>query len=456
MIKQMSHKVKLAALAVAGIGLYYVIPITANLVGNAWQKYNAKSLIQETSKEVQRLEDCVRDCKSSVESNSFILMPSEKDNSERELIDSENKTIVLNNELEYARRAFGFKNFKDVREKLDSEFGMPKGQKRETLVDRAKAEEADMEKVKSYCLNKRNLKETNEKIEWELRERLKSPYWLEKTLEAPFSLAEIPEKHRWKVPVLTPELETALRKLPPELYNSLGVNLIAHQPALEHILQRGLGQSKQRGKVVYDSAFNTYRQVRPANDKLKDLPGGWYRAGRDDGKLTPEQHKALMEAQNKVMNLILDGDNSLKSLDNYLNELHTQYFVYVLSQSSKNTTFSHSRLVPNVSTDGDGNISVSLDTEHYNTDGKKFFYTLRTENPQGHKDEEVYVGQKDSEVTSSWRSWDYKQDETPRFVREWKRLHYDLQEIIKNKPWEQINPMIEPENLEEMPAYKRK
>jgi len=416
-------------------------------IQTAYKKHKAKNLIVSAEKEFADFRVTLNNAKQIVKNNEFLMTgPEETAPLYAEIKDSESYIEGLEEALSDAKSDFSTKDYDDVRRALDPKFGL-KNQTRATPAGIIMREKNDLQqKVINYCNEKRNARNAVVDNEWYLKARLKKPMQpgiIEKTGE----LAEIPPKFFNMIPVLTPDLEAKLREFNPEqggeinppFYNSMGANLVKHKAILEHIIEFGKTEEiKNRAKNMYFTAFDSYRKVMPLNDELV-----WYRAEKHDGKYSMESYKDLLARQNKPINFIHKGDNALASLDQYYKELHEQYFIYLSSQTKKDTTFTH--IDTDVTTDSNGNLKTET---HLRVEpGYKFYYILTTVTPAGSKNEEIYVGEEEG----AFASWRYKQDEQVGWVRGWKRLHFDNTSILSG--WQNaLNPKIE----KLMPECRRK
>jgi hypothetical protein len=219
----------------------------------------------------------------------------------------------------------------------------------------------------------------------------------------------------------------------PRLFNSLGAALISHKPALEHIQRFGKTPAiKEKAQQMYSGAFGYYLKVRDENDKLSV----WYRSEKNDGKYSLEDYKKLLLEQSFPVDDIQCGDDLLRGLTAYLNELHEQYYVFVSSQTHKHKEFRHTR----THTHRDSKGNTHLEFETYYTDGYEYFYILTTVRPGGTTTEEIRVG----EIDSLFFDWSYAGDEQVGCVRKWKRLHED-NTMIRNGWMRDLNPAIENE-----------
>ena len=409
-------------------------------IKTAYKKHQANKVLVETGKAVSDLENAVEQTRKTLDENSFILLEKEKQSSLDEIEDSTIKFLELQKEMLTERNLFEMRHYDDVRRSLDDNFDLPKGKTRITPKGIAEREKTEIESVWQRISYKRQSRDTAIRQEGDLIARLASP------LVPP--VLERKEKHnllteeqfKW-IPILNSDLEIKLKELPDELSNSLGVMLINHKPILEHIAKYGKADRvKDRPRGAFENAKTSYLQVMPLNDSL----AVFYRAKQHDGTFKQEDYDTLLTAQKKPLDLIASGDESLARLKAYNGELHEQYFVYVSGHDKSLTTFHHTRLVPTIEIDGDGNTSIGTDTEHYTTDGYKFYYIKTTISPRKTSHESIYVGEKDSLF---W-GWDYPTEQEVGYLVEWKQLHNDNSAITRGGWMKNINPYIEEKTSE--------
>ncbi len=405
-------------------------------IKNAYQRHKAETLIEAAYTDLSGLQAELHKAQQKTENNIFILTPEERTDLAGNLENLRAAELEIENELVPNRRHFFLGQYDKVRSHLDPEFGLENGQKRETPSDRIRVTYENAKKVIDFCEGKRTLRDTVFANELFLKARLKKPYNSAGMAELPDELALLPADMLAYVPTILQEMRDALKKgdIEPELYNSMGANILKRKQKLQHIIERAREErTKEKAKKMLSSAHDSYVQVKPRNDQLK----AWYRPSMD-GIFIVADYKALLGEQNTVVDLVHAGDNTLQYLDMYYDELHDQYYIYVADNSSRRTTFSHTRLVPSV--DFDGNVTLKTDT--YTTDGCKFYYTLRKVTSAGHSDDKIYVGERDGSCI-----WSYARDEQEGWVRTWKRLHYDNGSVRSG--WlKDLNPQIEPEYLE--------
>ncbi|MBI4143990.1 hypothetical protein HY486_01960 [Candidatus Woesearchaeota archaeon] len=426
------HKYMLLASA-ALAGLCFAIPHT-----KPYKKWRASQVLEETQQKFAMLEKAVSETQSIIDgARALMIYGSEKDAQYEGISDTRAKLVKLRTELQTQMELFKHQQFDTVRVNLHPTFGLSDG-KRETLADRIENEKVRLRSVSEYCEKRKQLRDEVWDHELYNKARLRKP--------ADPSLAEslddggiIPVDLWAYVPKLTKDLEDKLGPLGQELNNSMGKNLIDHQPKLEHILQKGkTDRVKQKTQTLYDAAMRTYKSVKAKNDGIER-----YRPSMD-GSYSMEDHERLRNQQQEVVSLIKQGDKLLSQLYDLHEELHKQYFVFVSGHRKTHKTFSHSKLVPDVHYDADGELVVGTKQKSYSTDGYRFFYVVRTVTPDGEREEEVYVGEKDSENSLFYSSWDYGREQEVGWVIEWKQLHND-NEDKKNGLVEHLSPFIEQE-----------
>lgn len=430
MLQKIKKHKKLAKLLAASLVLSATGWLSFPYIQTAYKRYQADKLIEATADESSKLENKIKETERLVKNNSFLLLADEKAHTQKELIDSENKLNEIRNELSYNKKMFVSGAYDSVRENLDSKFGLKKG-RRTTLIDKTGKEISDLQVVSDFCSKKRNLRDSVYSNELFLKARLKKPYKHEEMLEKTYELSLIPDEFFKLIPKSNYGLEGKLKQFSPDLYNSFGANLAVHQDMLSHIILKAKTESvKNHSKKLYDNALESYSKIRQMNDKLSC----WYRANLD-GTFAINDFENLLKEQLAITDLIHAGDNSLEDLDDYNKELHTQYFKFVFNHVKRKKYFSHSKLVYDFFSD-------ELKIKYYETEGFQFFYTLKTITPKGESEEEIFVGQKDSDNTLQYKSWDYKPSQQEGWVAEWKQLHNDNTEI-KSGQWSEINPIIE-------------
>ncbi len=425
--KYLNKKIVIPAI---GVAIAAVGAVSFPHLKEAYKKSKADTEITETSKEIENLKHKYSVADNSLKSNMFLMTgPDEVAPLLSEVTDSSQKLHDLEQRLLSAKVDFRNEKYDKVREQLNDTFNLEDGKERVTPKSIALAEQKDLEtKVIGYCDVKHGLRDSVVNNEWFLKARLKKPY-MNGMIERTEDFAEIPDSLFKMVPALDDDTKMRLETLPKELYNSMGVSLIKHKWTEEHIILTGLTEDiKISAEKLYGGAYSSYKDVMAKNDALLR-----YRASEHDGKMSVKEYEALKAAQSEVLVLVRRGDDSLSVLDDFLKELHEQYYIYVSDHTKDSKTFHHTRMVPY--TDSEGNFKMK--TEHYTTEGYEFFYVLSTVNPQGKKDETLSVGEIDG-----WSDWNYAPNEAVGFVRKWKRLH-DSNDNILSGDINGLKPNIE-------------
>lgn len=429
-------------LYVAGALLGLATAISFPFFNKAYKSYRAETLIKETEKSISDLERKIQVSRERLAENRFLLLQVEADPYDVEITDSSNKIPELKDSLTQASDQFKSKNYDKTRKILDPKFGLKKGESRTTAKIIADSEIKDLEtKVVNPLKDRRLTRDQVVRNEFYLRARLKKPLYKIEKLE---ELTDMPNDLYQLIPLQSEQLTETLKRISGEmlaektdnadidarLNNSLGANLVSSLEEREHILEFGVRDDiKQKALEMFRKARENYLQVKPLNDGLK-----WYKPNKDDGITPSQETRDLRDKQNRVIEIIHSGDRELNSLHDYFDFLHQQKIVHVSEQTKKSVEFSHSRTaykpVTRVNSKGHTYTSMQSYQQHYDTDGYKFYYTLTAEqlNPQTNlrkSDEQVYVGEKDSDHTHSYRNWDYKKDEQVGYVREYKPLHDD-------------------------------
>lgn len=406
-------KLYLVIAAVVVIGIF-----SFPYLKTAYKKHKANDLLIETNAAHTQLNSKIAQGVQLLQDNFSLLTAQERKSLQSDIDAAKHGSLRAEYALTECRRLFTAEDYDAVRRKFDKTFDLGEKERREVPLDYIKPQDENMQAVISFCTGKRDKRNRAFNNELYLKACLKKPYSAS-GFEHSDDFAILPDSMRMMVPASTPELCQQLSQFPPELNNCMGWALLAHQPALAHIHRFGKTPSiKSRAQGYYDSAFNSYRQVKAKNDALPF----WYRPQAQDGKLTMQDYDKFLAQQQAVLDLVYAGNNSLTALDKYLAELHNQYYVYVSDHTHERTTFHHTRLVPATDSDGD----FCLKTEHYTSTGYKYYYTLTTVTPAGSSHKLVYVG----EIDSLWRSWSYASEEQIGYVRAWKRLHYDDTQIL--------------------------
>ncbi|MGV8152242.1 MAG: hypothetical protein ACP5OG_04105 [Candidatus Nanoarchaeia archaeon] len=408
-------------------------------IHNFYQKCKAKSLIDSAKKASISLVSSLDTSEFKIKEDSFVLTPEEKANIDKEMWDSKDKLKIINYGIENNLQIFNSKNYQKVILNLNEKARKKNNILEPTIIQTANSEKKDLdEKVIGFCDDKRGTRDSILRNELYLKARLKKPVG---GLENP-ELAYIGEEFSKYVPNHSQKLEEKLKEFPSELNNSMGVALIRHKPLKEHIVEYGQTENvKKRAEEFFENAKTSYISGKNKNDSLT-----WYVAKEHDGKMNMQESKDLCNEQNTAINLIHAGDNSLNNLSNYFDEIHEQYYLLVTNNISKKKKFSHTKVVLKTETsiDSDGNLHTETvpDLEYYTTDGMQFYYILTKVTPNGSQSYEYYSGEKDSEDywLDDWKSWDYKKNEKPGYLREWKRLHFDNSGNIYEKDIGTVNP----------------
>ncbi|MBI2138611.1 hypothetical protein HYU13_03420 [Candidatus Woesearchaeota archaeon] len=416
-------------------------PIILPKFQRAYKRFRAGQILEETEKEYGGFKAALRTAQQAMNDNSFLLRDGELERFGEVIADLRAKAVSLDRELFSSRSLYGEGQFDDIRRNLHPDFEKKEGEVRITLADKVEEEKKRAEDITAFCRTKRGLRDSSQDNEWYLKARLMKPAD-PNLMEMLDDQAMLPDDLYNFVPKAAPALVENLRQFGPELNNSMGANAVNHLPALEHIIIYGKRQEvKAHAKELFDRAVGSYRQVKPNNDQLV-----WYR-GTMDKEFTVQQHESLLQRQKPVIDKIREGDKNLAELEAYEDELHQQHFTYVHSQYKEGKSFSHTKLV--LKTDSRGNSHLS--PKFYSTEGYQFFFLKRKVTPNGISDEKVFVGEKDSEDSFFWRSWDYSDDQQPGYVLERKVLHDDNGGIQKGVI-EGFNPFRDMENIEPEPT----
>jgi hypothetical protein len=425
--QEMKKKLIIGSVA---LGLAIAAPTSYPFIKQAYQKYKAESLISQAEQELKTLDKLITDSETEMRNNSFLMTPPEIKALQDQKEETSDRRIDFNDSLSNEKKKFVLKKYASIRDDLDETRVMEKGAKKPTIINLTKAEQKALTyNIINFCKTKRGLRNTVWDNERFLKARLHKP--MPYQLETIDDIWIVGDKYFKMVTRKSDELDAKLSLLPDILRNSLGENMEAHRPILDHITNYGRRQQvKDHGSVLFEQAVQAYLKVEPENNKLI-----WYRDRIHDGKWLTKKYSELLSQQNPVVNNIHLGDNKLYDLEKYYKEIHQQWIEYVSDQGKNSKSYSHSRTVvePCTKIDGDGKASMDIctDTEYYSTPGYEFYYTLKRITPSGTSTQTVTVGEKDSEDTLSYRSWDYDSDEQVGYLREWKRLHDDNVGIVK-------------------------
>ena len=428
-------------------GLFTGIP----MIKTAYKRYKANDVLKDTEEKRVNLSSKISEAERFLKNNKFLMTGEEEIRPyEIEITHAGENLSLVENTLDAAKKDLAGERYDSVRKVLDEKFDSEQNIETPRLIA---SKEIDLlnQKVIAPINKRRTLRDSAVSNEWYLKARLKSP--IRKDVEKEDELGKIPQEFYEMIPVKSDIFDAEIRKFNPEagfgnidkrIYNSLGSMLIKGKHDLDHILKFSKSErAKTEAEKMFSNAFGSYIVVREMNDKLI-----WYRDREHDGKFSLNDHQTLVEGQNKAIDKIHYGDNSISDIKNLLDELHQQKYIFVTDQNKRSTSFLHTRLKTRsvTRTDSKGNTHFDTETypELYHTDGYKFYYTLQTVTPQGSTDEEVYVGEKDSEYNFFYSTWDYNQpQESVGFVREWKRLHHLKSEKVSG--WvKEIRPKIEP------------
>jgi hypothetical protein len=411
-----------------------------------YKKCKADRLLEEAGKATEDLRGVIVHSRNCIKNNKFLMTgPAETAPLVKEVEEVDESLVAVEASLFAIKSSRSIGNIDAVNDSLESASSPIK--RAAELSGRLRS------KVIGYCNEKRSRRDAAVDNEWFLKARLKKP--IDPTLqEKPEDLQDMPTKFFVMIPKSTEEfVKNGLASLSPEqssvmpplwdgrLFNSLGSNLVTHKLALDHILQFGkTDKIKEKASKMYCGAMDHYIRVREENDRLSV----WYKAQLHDGKYSMDDYKKLLSEQEIPLNDIHQGDNLLRALTAYLNELHEQYYVYVSAHRKQSTSFSHlrsrTRTSSRINSQGHSETYTETYWETYYTDGYKYFYTLTTVRPGTKTDEEIYVGEKDS----TWFEWEYSTEETVGWVRKWKRLHED-NSMIKRGWAKDLTPLIEQE-----------
>ncbi|MBP7708686.1 hypothetical protein KA107_03295 [Candidatus Pacearchaeota archaeon] len=417
---------RLAKYVLAGALTLGAIGATPSVV-NAVKKTIAKNLVEEAGTSISRLEDRIALSETTLENNSYLMKGDEEITPlVREIQDSKSKIDGLNLALERAKANFAGENYKAVRDSLG---------KKSKIVNYvspiiiAQTETGELEqRVIEYCREKKSTRDAI--IDNELK--IKATLMKAQGLEANEDLAMLPEKYKSIVPVLTPELEDGLGKLPAALNNSMGKKYLANEEKYSHIMERAITQSARRkAEGFYAAALNFFQRVKPQNDSTL-----WYRAEKDDGHLTLEEQRKLLAQQEGVIGLIHSGDNSLTDLSKLHETLHRPYVVYISENRTVGKSFKHFKTTKKK----DG----SSHTSTYKTQGYEYYYVLNRIDLDGETSSVIKAGEEDSHM--SWplgefiKGWDFPQEQRKGFVREYRPLHSDT---VSSGWMGNLNPKIE-------------
>lgn len=398
-MKFLNNKKLLGCIVGASLGIVTLLSIPSCYT--AYQKNNARSLIEQTSKDLGVLENKTIKAEQALKDNSFLFSNKRDEEGLKTKIEEvKNNFYVFSNSITGNKRLFEMGEYILVRSNLDSGFQSLKDVPRLVARDSIAEEMEKIEQVILFCTNLRNSRDNVIANEFYLKARLKKP--LKSNLgEAPEDISDMPQKYQVMIPIITGELENSLKDLPNNLNNSMGANLIKHRSTLEHITRFGkTPQVREKGHRLYDSASDSYRRVKPANDALV-----WYKTTNHDGKFSLQDYGSLAKNQRAVIDLIQAGDNSLTQLESYNTYLHEQEIVEVVEHTKETG-------------------------KHYDFIKEKrirhadFYYVLRTSTINGSSEESIKVGRKNG----GWAlfGWNYESPEQEiGWVREWKPLHDD-------------------------------
>ncbi|MEK6963384.1 MAG: hypothetical protein AABX70_03075 [Nanoarchaeota archaeon] len=386
-----------------------------------YRRHKANVLIEQTESELGHLERKLHTAEECAQNNVF-LTPAEREGVQQEARHAKEELSFISSQLATLRGVFDTKDYQKVRDGFDPTFQAT--EQKTTPLSEAQEENVLLDQQLGLCNDKKDLRNAVYANDQLLKARLKKPEAF--GAELPVEVALLPKNLQGYVPNLTPELEQALHQLDSKLYNSLGANLIRHQPALGHILSFGSDRVKQTAQGFYDVAFGAYIQVKPLNDKLPV----WYKP-KLDGTYDKAAYERLLREQTPVVNLVQTRDNPLQTLDEYLTEFHEQYYVIVADHTQSETS--------KEKYDWD-------DSKFKTVKGYSFGYVLRTKTPTEEHDEEIHVGDKYYDAFDCGPiigcSWDYDSDQQIGYVREWKRFHDDRQNMTHGTG---LNPYFETE-----------
>ena len=421
-------------LKLAGIAACLLAPLAGMMfpvVHNAYKKYRADSAIHETDNGIQDLRTAIATAKRTVVNNDFILIEEEKAGYACEIESLQGECSKLEGILSQNQDIFKSQGYDTVRANLQNLSALPEARQKAI-------------QLKARCESKRTDRDHAISQEGYIMARLASALKPEMVEKKEKHLLLTDEQYAM-IPVLTPDLEKQLADLgEPLLNNSMGANLAKHKPLLIHIQRDGRTEKiRNYAKEVFENAKNNYTNSKTLNESLKSDSQNkwitWYRAKRDDGTFSEKDYVNLLSAQKKVIDLINAGDNGINHLKDYNTEIDAQYHIYVKAHEEDKTSFRHTRLVPHVSVDSEGNLHSSLSTEHYKTEGFKYYYVLETVTPTGSRLERVYLGEKDD----TKKQWSYAPHEQVGHLREWKRLHYSNEDKIRGGTMTEVKPFIE-------------
>ena len=421
-------------LKLAGITACLLAPLAGIMfpvLHTTYKKYRADSAIHETDNGIKDLQGAIAVAKNTVVQNDFILIEEEKARYAGEIESLQDECSKLEGILAQNQAIFKSEGYDTVRANLQNLSALPET-KQKTI------------QLKARCESKRNDRDCAISQEGYIMARLASPLNPE-TVEKKEKHLLLTDEQYSLIPILNPDLEKQLADLgEPLLKNSMGANLVRNLPLLKHIQRDGRTEKiRNYANEIFENAKNNYTNSKKLNESLKSDSQNkwitWYRAKRDDGTFSEQDYVNLLTAQKKVIDLINTGDNGVNHLKDYNTEIDAQYYIYVKAHEEDKTKFKHTRLVPNVSIDGDGNVHTSIDTEHYTTDGFKYYYVLETVTPTGSRTARVYLGEKDSTT----KSWNYARHEQIGFLSEWKRLHYSDEDKIRGGTMVEVKPFIE-------------
>lgn len=426
----------LATLALAlGAGAYFGVPY---LVKQHKQK-EVHSLIAAFSNESKSLNKKIGTCEKYLQTNEFLLSKDEKETLERDLSNSKKIVSDLDGGLINANDLFYKGQYDNARIILDN--NSRESQKKEGLLELINKVDNNIIKVRENIDIKLKIRNNNIDLEWYLKARLKRPI-IEGT-EPPEDFTTLPITYQKFVPIIDTQIDKNLKELPKELYNSLGMEILSNREELQEILTNCKVQRiKDKSQNIINKAQESYTQVMPINDTLL-----WYRTERDDGKLTLEQHKDLLKKQNEAVRFIRQGESALAEFDNYKFELQDQWYEYVSQYNKSSALFNHQtiELQPQMRMDSDGDLHIEMVAYPSNqiTKGMRFSYALRKITPEGVFDTFVDVGEKDSFNDAIWERWDYKQNETIRYITGWKKPYEDKQMIQRGGLIKELRPSIQ-------------
>lgn len=385
----------------------------------AYKRHRAGANMEESNAAVAGFNAEADAARKTVQDVDFILVAQERDALFAQLDKDARALPDVTALILEAQELFAQGKFDEARALLDPKFS-ENPSRTPALAALASLREDVKLRVVDFCTNKLALRDRTIRNEFTLLASFAKPQKAG-LIERPEKLTGVPDDLCAMIPTESAQLEEGAKR------HDLAANLLASRVlAREATLRDALSVAacdrvRATAQGFFDLAKSRYREAKPLNDALPT----WYRAAKDDGKLTMAQYQQLLAAQKAPLDLIASGDALLAQLDAYPAKLREQKIVRVARQYDEDVKFSHTKLVPD-GVDKHGVPQTKL--KYYTTDGRIFYYVLETVTPAGTSSQTIKVGEKDSKgsfVPYSWMSWDYAPDQAEGYVREWKRYGYD-------------------------------